>query len=121
MKPAKTPRRLRIGIVTDGLEERIVDGQARIANGGVGVYIYQLVKHLLEVDGSSEFVLMRYGQGYLDIYRNPRVQVVFFSTARGRFLRQALEHDYRRAARSLALDLVHFPNQFGGIFFPRSI
>lgn len=120
MEPAKTPRRLRIGIVTDGLEERIVDGQARIANGGVGVYIYQLVKHLLEVDGSSEFVLMRYGQGYLDIYRNPRARVVFFSK-RGRFLRQAFEQDYRRVARALALDLVHFPNQFGGIFFPRSI
>jgi glycosyltransferase involved in cell wall biosynthesis len=121
MEPAKTPRQLRLGIVTDGLEERIVDGQARIANGGVGVYIYQLVKHLLEVDGSSQFVLMRYGQGYLDIYRNPRARVLFFSTAHGRFLRQTLEQDYRRAARALALDLVHFPNQFGGIFFPRSI
>ncbi len=35
---------LRIGIVTDGLQERIVDGEVRIANGGVGVYIYQLIR-----------------------------------------------------------------------------
>ena len=57
-------RNLRIGIVTDGLQERVVDGEVRIANGGVGVYIYQLVKHLLAAAPATEFVLMRYGQGY---------------------------------------------------------
>ncbi|MGO9265921.1 MAG: hypothetical protein ACLQBA_13760, partial [Candidatus Binataceae bacterium] len=65
METRKPARNLRIGIVTDGLEERVVDGEVRIANGGVGVYIYQLIKHLLEVDYSGEFVLMRYGQGCL--------------------------------------------------------
>jgi glycosyltransferase involved in cell wall biosynthesis len=117
-KPTRNPR---IGIVTDGLVEHVVDGEARIANGGVGVYIYQLVKHLLEVDYSGEFVLMRHGQGYLDIYRHPRVRAVFFATGRPKALHQAFDRDHRRVAREFALDLIHYPNQFGGIFLPRSI
>lgn len=121
MDPRKSAPELRVGIVTDGLEERVVDGQVRIANGGVGVYIYQLIKHLLEIDHSSEFVLMRYGQGYLDIYHHPRVRAVLFADRRGGFLLRAFDRDHRRIARELALDVVHYPNQFGGIFLPRAI
>ena len=121
METRKSARNLRIGIVTDGLQERVVDGEARIANGGVGVYIYQLIKHLLAVEDSGEFVLMRYGQGYLDIYRHPRVRAIFFAAGRGMSVRLACDLDQRRVARELALDIIHYPNQFGGTFLPRSI
>jgi glycosyltransferase involved in cell wall biosynthesis len=121
METRKPARNLRIGIVTDGLEERVVDGEVRIANGGVGVYIYQLIKHLLAVEDSGEFVLMRYGQGCLDIYRHPRVRAVFFATGRGTAFGQVFDRDHRKVAREFALDIIHYPNQFGGIFLPRSI
>jgi len=121
MESSQPERTLRIGIVTDGLEERIVGGEIRIANGGVGVYIYQLVKHLLETEYPAEFVLMRYGDGHLDIYHHPRVRVVLFPRRRGGLLRRALDLDYRRVALDLALDVIHYPNQFGGAFLPRSI
>ena len=57
-------RPLRVGIITDGLKEGVdADGTPRIANGGVGVYIYNLVKHLQQLDGAHELVLMRCGEG----------------------------------------------------------
>ena len=40
MTAESSARPLRIGIVTDSMRERIVNGEVRIANGGVGVYIY---------------------------------------------------------------------------------
>ena len=70
-------RPLRIGIATDALYERIVDGEVRIANGGVGVYIYQLVSHLLAIDPVNEYFLIRVGEGLLDIYRHPRARSIF--------------------------------------------
>jgi len=37
-------RALRIGIIADGLLESRSNGHVSIANGGVGVYIYNLIK-----------------------------------------------------------------------------
>jgi glycosyltransferase involved in cell wall biosynthesis len=121
METPQPARNLRIGIVTDGLQERVVDGEVRIANGGVGVYIYQLITHLLAVEPSLELVLMRYGQGSLDLYRHPGVRAFFFASGGSQKLRPLSDRDYSRVARELALDIVHYPNQFGGIFLPRSI
>ena len=117
-----TGRALRIGIVTDGLQERIVDGEVRIANGGVGVYIYELIRHLLEIDSVNQYFLIRFGEGRLDIYRHARVQAVFLRRARVKnVLQAALDLPYRRLARELRLDLIHYTNQFGGAFLPRSL
>ncbi len=63
MAPARAVRPLRIGIITDGLQERMVDGEVRIANGGVGVYIYQLIRHLLLIDPVNQYFLIRFGAG----------------------------------------------------------
>ena len=117
-----TGRALRIGILADGLQERIVDGEVRIANGGVGVYIYELIRHLLEIDSVNQYFLIRFGEGRLDIYRHPRAHPVFLPRARVKNLIQAgLDLPYRRLARELKLDVIHYTNQFGGAFLPRSV
>src|ERR1039457_4121450 len=107
-------RPLRIGIATDALHERIVDGEVRIANGGVGVYVHQLVSHLLSVDQVNEYFLIRLGQGRLDIYRHPRVRCVFLPRTRLNRAAALIGVEYSRSIRELKLDLVHFPNMFGG-------
>ncbi len=111
----------RIGIVTDGLEERLVVGEVRIANGGVGVYIYQLIRHLLEIVTKNEYFLIRYSRGLHDIYRHPKAHPV---SPRLRGLKTpqiVFDWPYRRLARELRLDVIHFPNQYGGVFLPASI
>jgi glycosyltransferase involved in cell wall biosynthesis len=107
-------RPLRIGIVTDALYERIVDGEVRVANGGVGVYVYQLVSHLLSVDQVNEYFLIRFGQGRLDIYRHPRARSIFLPASRLNRAVALIGGAYSRPARELKLDLLHFPNMFGG-------
>jgi glycosyltransferase involved in cell wall biosynthesis len=112
---------LRIGIITDALQERTVGGSVRIANGGVGVYIYQLVSHLLQVDPLGKYFLIRFGPGRLDIYRHPRVKAVFLSQSRLAGFKGVFDLPHRRLAQELKLDVLHYPNQFGGAFLPRSI
>jgi glycosyltransferase involved in cell wall biosynthesis len=107
-------RPLRIGIATDALNEQVVDGEARIANGGVGVYVHQLVSHLLAVDQVNEYFLIRFGQGLLDIYSHPRVRCVFLPDTKLNRAGALIGGAYSRPARELKLDLVHFPNMFGG-------
>ncbi len=111
----------RIGIVTDGLEERVVDGEIRIANGGVGVYIYQLIRHLLEIDGKNEYFLIRYSPGLHDIYHHPKAHPILPRLQGLKTPQIILDRPYRRLAQELRLDVIHFPNQFGGAFLPSSI
>lgn len=110
---------LRIGIITDGLQEITVDGSPRIKNGGVGVYIYNLVTHLLALDRVNDYYLIRTGRGELDIYRGGRAKNVFLAPVQTTLWRCALDLPYRRLVKELDLDLLHYPNQFGGAFPPR--
>jgi glycosyltransferase involved in cell wall biosynthesis len=114
-------RPLRIGIATDGLLERVVDGCAEIANGGVGVYIDNLVRHLLAVDPVNEYFLLRADVGRLDLYRHERVRAVFGSAHRFTGAAPVLGWTHRAAVAQYGLDLLHYPNQFGGAFLPLSI
>jgi glycosyltransferase involved in cell wall biosynthesis len=114
-------RRLRVGIITDGLEERRQNGQVTIANGGVGTYIYNLVTHLRTVSPDTEIVLIKCGAAELDLYRHDGQRTVVL---RGRDLVRTacmLDMPYARLVRTLRLDLLHYPNQFGGAFLPMSI
>ncbi len=113
--------RRRIGIVTDGLIERRVGNESRIANGGVGVYIYQLIRCLLEDRTETEYYLIRFGPGELDIYRNPRAHCIWLPVRAWKPVEIAFDLPYARLARQLRLDLLHFPNQFGGGFLSRAI
>jgi glycosyltransferase involved in cell wall biosynthesis len=115
---------LRIGIYTDGLEECVIDGEVSIANGGVGVYIYNLIKHIQLVDSVNEYVLIGRGRCALDIYRsgNGRIRTISFPSIRViSFVLRTLDLEVRRAANTQGLDLVHYPNQFGGAFLPRIV
>ncbi len=114
-------RPVRVGIVTDGLEERRRNGEAEIANGGVGVYIAQLVRHLRLVEPASAFVLIRHGDGALDIYRQRREPPVILPRSPFTRIARALDRPYGRIVRDLDLDLLHYPNQFGGAFLPASV
>jgi len=109
-------RPLRIGIATDALHERVVDRQVRIANGGVGVYVHQLVRHLLSIDRVNEYFLIRFGRGQLDIYSHPRAHGIFLPDTRVNRAVALTGDPYSRLARELRLDLLHFPNMFGGGF-----
>jgi glycosyltransferase involved in cell wall biosynthesis len=111
----------RIGIVTDCIYEKVVDGQVRIKNGGVAVYTYELIRHLLEIDHVNQYVLMRFGPGRLDIYSDPRVRSVFIPITRLKMLQFGSEFPYFQLAKRLNLDVLHYPNQFGGAFLPRSM
>jgi len=113
--------RRRIGIVTDGLIERRVGNEIRIANGGVGVYIYQLIRSLLEERTANEYFLIRFGQGQLDIYRHSVAHCVPLPVRAWKPVEILLDLPYARLARELHLDLLHFPNQFGGGFLPRAM
>jgi glycosyltransferase involved in cell wall biosynthesis len=107
---------LRIGILTDGLEERFADGVASIANGGVGVYIYELIAHLRRLDPVNEYLAVRFGRGRLDLYRGAHArQHVVLPQTRWNQLTYRIDVPYR----GLDLDLLHYPNQFGGAFLPR--
>jgi glycosyltransferase involved in cell wall biosynthesis len=121
MGAARAARPLRIGIITDGLMERVSGREVRIANGGVGVYIYQLIKHLFEADPVNEYFLIRFGAGRLDIYRNPRANNVFLPASKVSRTLGLADIPYTSLARRLELDLLHYPNQFGGAFLPRRI
>ncbi len=114
-------RPLRIGFVTDSIHERIVNGEVRIANGGVGVYTYQLIRHLLTVDCVNEYFLIRFGRGLLDIYQNPRAHNVFMPDRKFDRALALLGGPYSRPVREFKLDLIHFPNLFGGSSLPISI
>lgn len=121
MAAAEAARPLRIGIITDGLMERINGGEVRIANGGVGVYIYQLVKHLFQADLVNEYFLIRFGAGLLDVYRDPRANHVFLPASKVNRTLGLADIPYPSLVRRLGLDLLHYPNQFGGAFLPRHI
>jgi glycosyltransferase involved in cell wall biosynthesis len=115
---APLTRPLRIGIVTDSLYERVVDGEVRIANGGVGVYIHQLVRHLLATNQDHEYFLIRFGRGFLDIYQNPRARTIFLPATKIDRALALLRGPYASLARDYHLDLVHFPNLLGGESLP---
>ncbi len=118
----KSDRPLRVGIITDGLKEGVrPDGSPRIANGGVGVYIYNLVKHLQQLEDGPELVLMRCGRGELDIYEGPRTTSVFLPCSPWNRIGRWLDLPYRKVVREHRLDVVHHPNQFGGVFLPKSV
>ena len=121
MVAESSARPLRIGIVTDSMRERVVDGEARIANGGVGVYIYQLIRHLLTVDSVNEYFLIRFGRGFLDVYQNSRAHNVFMPARKIDRALALLGGPYSRPAREFNLDLIHFPNLFGGSSLPVSV
>ena len=122
MNRASSSRPLRIGIVTDSLWERVVDGEVRIANGGIGVYVYQLVRHLLSVDQDNEYFLIRtQWRGALDIFGHPRAHNIFFPKRLFLGTLTMFGVPYFWAARRHQLDLVHFPNTVGSEFLPRSV
>ncbi len=112
---------LRIGILTDGLEERVSEGRVEIRNGGVGVYIERLIRALQALPNGPELVLVRFGNGALDVYRGPRTRSVGLRF--GGFDRYArwLDLPYVGIVRELGLDLLHYPNQFGGYALPRDM
>jgi glycosyltransferase involved in cell wall biosynthesis len=114
-------RTLRIGIVTEGLEERRTAHGVEIANGGVGVYIYNLIRELGALDARNEYFLIRRGRGDLDVYADPRFRVVPIAPSLFNRFAVWIDVPFRRIARDLGLDLVHYPNQFGGAFLPRGV
>src|SRR5262245_51870865 len=99
---------LRVGIITDGLEEHVRDGAAVIANGGVGVYIYNLVQQLRALNSAHEYHLIRYGRGCLDIY-SPGHQTIILPRSPVTRLARAIDVPYGRIATRLQLDLLHYP------------
>jgi len=121
MNAEVSARPLRIGIVTDSLLERIVDGEVRIANGGVGVYIYQLVRQLLTLDSVNEYFLIRFDRGFLDIYQHPRAHNVFMPARKIDRALALVGGPYVRPVAEFDLDLIHFPNLFGGSTLPASV
>src|SRR5512147_3027347 len=114
-----TQRPLRIGILTDGLEEREVDGTVRIGNGGVGVYIYNLVAELRRIDPVNRYVTIRCGGGGLDLYARAGRDHVALRGSSWHRLARWIDVPYARMVRDLQLDVLHYPNQFGGAFLPR--
>ena len=114
-------RPLRIGILTDGLVEREGAGGVEIGNGGVGVYVHQLVTALRRVDPVNTYVTIRLGPGRLDLFTagGGRDHVTLPGSLAHR-LAAWVDVPFARVARAARLDLIHFPNQFGGAFLGRA-
>ncbi len=120
--PALGQRPLRIGIVTSAIKERQVAGAPEVANGGVGVYIHQLVAQLRRIDTVNQYVTIGTGRGRLDIYDPAeRWTHVALGDSFWHWLGQGFDVPYARLARALQLDVLHYPNQFGGAFLPRRL
>jgi glycosyltransferase involved in cell wall biosynthesis len=118
---ARAARPLRVGILTDGLVEREGADGVEIANGGVGVYVRQLVTHLRRVDPLTAYVTIRLGAGRLDLFTaDGGRQHIALPGSTAHRLAAWVDLPYRRLARDFQLDLLHFPNQFGGAFLPRA-
>jgi glycosyltransferase involved in cell wall biosynthesis len=112
---------LRIGIVSDALEERQAAGGAReLAVGGVGVYIHNLVLELRRLEPRHEYVLIRCGQGRLALYGDGDRSVFLPDSILHRYARW-IDVPYGALVERLGLDLLHFPNQFGGAFLPKGV
>ena len=118
---ADPARPLRIGILTDGLVERDGAGGVEIANGGVGVYVRQLITNLRRVDPINTYLTVRLGAGRLELFTadGGRQHIALPGSAAHR-LAAWVDVPYRHLARDWQLDLLHFPNQFGGAFLPRA-
>jgi glycosyltransferase involved in cell wall biosynthesis len=118
---ASRTRPLRVGIVTDGLVERTVGGEPAIANGGVGVYIYNLVRQLQRLPSRVQCVLIRVGRGHLDIYTDGRSENIFLPRGSARGVGSLLGLSHASVAARCELDLIHYPNQFGGAWLPKRV
>ena len=121
MTAESSARPLRIGIVTDSMRERIVNGEVRIANGGVGVYIYQLIRHLLIVDSVNEYFLIRFDRGFLDVYQHPQHTASSCPPGRSTERWPCWVVRIRVLSANSIYILIHFPNLFGGSSLSPSI
>jgi glycosyltransferase involved in cell wall biosynthesis len=119
---AKGPRtrRLRVGVVLDGFVGRRAARGVELANGGVGVYADQLLRGLASLD-AADLVLIRPGPLDLPVFRDPRFEVVSDPLLRRFPAARWLDVRLARIAAERALDLLHYPNQFGGAFLPRRV
>jgi len=72
------------------------------------------VKHLQLIDPINEYFLIRRGDGALDIYGGERTHSLFLPST----VRSAFRVTTGRTFQRLDLDLVHYPNQFGGTLLP---
>jgi glycosyltransferase involved in cell wall biosynthesis len=118
-------RRLRVGIVVDGLVGRRTGSESEgdhseVANGGVGVYIDRLLRELAARD-DVDVVAIRPGRLDLGVLRDPRLETVSDPLLRRFPLARWLDLRIGAIAHRHALDLVHYPNQLGGAFLSRRI
>ncbi|MGH7896933.1 MAG: glycosyltransferase family 4 protein [Candidatus Binatia bacterium] len=117
LRPA---RRLRIGLIADAIVERRNGDRIEIANGGVGVYFDRLVRELLELD-AADLVLFRSGPAGLEIFGDPRLATIRSRLPRWLHWTRWVDFRFAALARRYELDLVHYPNQFGGAFLDRGV
>jgi len=99
---------MRIGIVIDPFSERKINDQIVPQNGGIGVYLQELLQAMLTVDEKNEYFLIRSRPMIHPLLEHPRLHYVQFPLS-GKihlFARYSgLWRDW--AARYYRLDLVH--------------
>jgi alpha-1,3-rhamnosyl/mannosyltransferase len=109
-----------VGVVLDGFVGRRSEGRVELANGGVGVYAGHLVQELAALD-AVDLVLIRPGARDLPLSGEARLEIVSDALLRNAPWMRWLDLRLAAIARNHALDLLHYPNQFGGAFLTRGI
>ena len=113
-------RRLRVGVVLDGFVGRRTEGRIELANGGVGVYAGHLIDQIAALD-AADLVLIRPGPIDLPLLQDRRFEVASDPLLRRVPAARWLDLRLAAIARERALDLLHYPNQFGGAFLTRRV
>ncbi len=101
---------MRIGILADVFHGRVVGGQPVPDNGGIGVYVQELVRALAALDGGHEYFLLSCRRDRVPVCDLPRVHHLFYP---GRLANRAVRHLglWREwAIRRHGLDLLHLPS-----------
>lgn len=99
---------MRIGIVIDSYSERIVNDKIVPQNGGIGVYLIELITGLLDADEVNEYFLIRNRPLSIPFIEHPRLHYVQFPLRNKLHLIAryfGLWRDW--AVKNYHLDLVH--------------
>jgi len=98
---------MRIGIITDS-----IDGKG----GGIGVYVYNLIKNLNIIDKENKYYLIHYMRTDLDIYKSNKEIVIH----RPKIPLKSAIWRYGilpRKLRNQGIDLIHDPYEIGPLSF----
>lgn len=100
---------MKIGIIIDSYSETVLDGEVVQQNGGIGVYLKQLLEALLSVEANNEYYLIRSRPLSVPFITHPRVHYVQFPPEKLHFYARYSGLWREWVINRYKLDLIHEP------------